>query len=87
SQFTTLPNTKYYNVYTTESAYTNARLQHALMETGNWYGDDAYFVFSSYPWFLRGGLSDSGNAGVFYYSRFDGGSSTYYGSRLSVTIN
>jgi len=88
SQFTTLPNTKYYNVYTTESDYTNAGLQHALTETKNWYGVNSYFVNSNGPWFLRGGYYDnSTSAGVvnFYYNA--GYSRTNVGCRLSVTIN
>jgi len=88
SQFTTLPNTKYYNVYTTESDYTNAGLQHALTETKGWYGDTANFVNSSNPWFLRGGpFGLAGDAGVFYFDRINGRSKSTYGSRLSVTIN
>ena len=88
SQFTTLPNTKYYNVYTTKSDYTNAGLQHALEETKNWYGDIAIFVSSIDPWFNRGGVCGyPGNAGVFYFGRNSGGSGTPLGSRLSVTIN
>jgi len=87
-QFTTLPNAKYYNVYTTESAYTTAGLQHALTETKNWYGDSAYFVSSYNPWFNRGGYySSAGSAGVFLFGYSNGTSSAYYGSRLSVTIN
>ena len=44
------PDSKYYNLYTDNSSYTG----HALTETKNWYSDIAYFVSSSYPWFLRG---------------------------------
>ena len=88
SQFTTLPNTKYYNVYTTESDYTNAGLQHALTETNNWYGGNAGFVNSYSPWFLRGGeYSRAGSACVFAFGISFGNSNTSYGSRLSVTIN
>ena len=87
-QFTTLPNTKYYNVYTTESAYTSAGLQHALIETKNWYGDRSYFVRSAYPWFGRGGdFSSSSYAGVFSLDNLAGNGRTSRGCRLSVTIN
>ena len=88
SQFTTLPNTKYYNVYTTTSDYTNAGLQHALTETAGWYGDSANFVRSNNPWFYRGGYySNPGFAGVFYFNYHIGNSGPHFGSRLSVTIN
>jgi len=88
SQFTTLPNTKYYNVYTTESDYTSAGLQHALAETKNWYGDTALFVNSSYPWFERGGAFNSSYyAGVFHCIIVTGRSTVGSGSRFSATIN
>ena len=64
SGFSSLPDTKYYNNYT-ETSYTG----HALTETKNWYSDYAYFVDSSFPWFVRGGSrNDSTNAGVFSFS-------------------
>ncbi len=44
------PDSKYYNLYTDNSLYTG----HALTETAGWYSDIAYFVSSSFPWFLRG---------------------------------
>ena len=44
------PDSKYYNLYTDNSSYTG----HALTETAGWYSDIAYFVSSSFPWFLRG---------------------------------
>ena len=64
----TFPDSKYYNLYT-GSSYTG----HALTETKNWYSDDASFVSSSYPWFIRGGYSSfNTSAGVFYFHRNDG---------------
>ena len=62
------PDSKYYNLYT-GSSYTG----HALTETKNWYSDDASFVSSSYPWFIRGGYSSyNTSAGVFYFHDNDG---------------
>ena len=87
-QYTTLPNTKYYNVYTTESDYTNAGLQHAMTETSGWYGDNAGFLSFFQVWLKRGGVyNDSDNAGVFEFSRDNasGSASTNNGSRASLT--
>jgi len=79
---------KYYNLYTTESDYTSSGLHHALTETSGWYGDNAGFVNSYFPWFHRGGsYSSTGYAGVFGCSSGTGGSLTNYGSRFSATIN
>ncbi len=51
-----------------------SHLGDALGETAGWYGDFAYFVSSSYPWFERGGYYDGGgNAGVFYFLYDTGG--------------
>ena len=67
------PESKYYNKYTTSSNYTTGGLQHALIETQNWYSDYAYFVNSNIPWFVRGGIYyDSSSAGVFNFN-YDAG--------------
>ena len=59
---------KYYDVYT-----GNGKLGDATKETQGWNDDYAYFVHSSYPWFLRGGyFYDSGYAGVFGFLNDNG---------------
>ena len=86
------PESKYYNSYTntgtTSSPVTNYTndMQHALMETKRWYSDDALFVSSSDPWFVRGRYyDDSSVAGVFSFN-FDGGyASSYRSVRLVIT--
>ena len=76
-----LPDSKYYNNYT-GSSYTG----HALTETKNWYSDNANFVDSSHPWFLRGGYySDSANAGVFNFYYFSGNLYSSVSSRLVIS--
>ena len=38
-------------------------------QISSWYADEAFFVYSSYPWFLRGGAHyDGSEAGVFDFS-------------------
>ena len=82
------PNSKYYNSYTTSTNYTTANLQHALIETKNWFGDSANFVIGNNPWFKRGGYYyDGSDAGVFYYFLNNGISYSYNGSRSSLIIN
>ena len=74
------PDSKYYNLYT-GSSYTG----HALTETKNWYSDNASFVSTRSPWFIRGGsYVYSTRAGVFSFSS-DGGSSSSYSSRLVIS--
>ena len=76
------PDSKYYNLYTDDSSYTG----HALTETARWYNDDEYFVESSFPWFLRGGIYHDGiDAGVFTFSNSSGSSDSYYSSHFAIT--
>ena len=81
SGFSSLPDTKYYNNYT-ETSYTG----HALTETKNWYSDNADFVVSSYPWFVRGGFcSYDATAGVFNFHYGMGYPDNIYSSRLVIS--
>ena len=81
SGFSGLPDTKYYNNYT-GSSYTG----HALTETKNWYSDDADYVISIDPWFLRGGHFNRGtNAGVFNFIYNSGYLHARNSSRFVIT--
>ncbi len=53
----------------------------------NWYGDNSYFVDSTYSWFYRGGGVDAGViAGQFNFGNSIGGSYTGGGFRLVLTV-
>lgn len=72
SGFTTLPDSKYYDNYTTTDSLTACNggicYGHGLSEVSNWYRDSDLFVFGSGPWFLRGGDYYGGSdAGSFYF--------------------
>ena len=86
---TSTPLAKYYDSYTYYNSgksnvsgstiYTRGRLGDATREmaptgtSGNWYSDFAYFPYSDYSWFVRGGRYDEGTyAGAFYFSSRDG---------------
>ena len=84
--FTSQPDSKYYDNYTTTSALTACNggicYGHGLSEVRNWYDDSAYFVNDSLPWFIRGGYYDSGSyAGAFNFNDFDGDASYFYAAR------
>jgi len=83
-----VPDTKYYNLYTTEEEYKNAELQHAMFETSGWYKDSANFIDINYKWVARGG-NYLGNvmSGIFSFTREDGYGHTNKGSRSTLTIN
>ncbi len=95
--FSSAPDAKYYDKYTygtSETTHGRGKLGDATKETlktygnstGGWYNDYAYFVYSSYSWFQRGGDSYAGsNAGVFFFYRNNGGSASY-GSARAVLI-
>ena len=74
---TPFPNTKYYDLYaygTSNSDYTRRILGDATGEVNGWYGDIAHFVYSDYPWFVRGRSGGGGpsRAGVFTFDGFYG---------------
>ena len=81
SGFSSLPDEKYYNNYTV-LGYSS----HALTETQEWYWDAAIYVESGYPWYSRGGMFlDSSGAGVFYFSKANGGPGNFSSSRLVIS--
>ena len=86
SGFSSMPDSKYYNKYTKSSNYTTGGLQHALIETQNWYSGNASFVNSIYPWFIRGGFYyNSSDAGVFSFNSYFGSAGSDYSVRLVIT--
>ena len=67
---------EYATAYTGTSASSAYKPGDATYETSGWHGDSANFVYSSYPFFVRGGYYNDGSvAGVFYFNRNDGYSS------------
>ena len=75
SEFLTMPESKYYNKYTSSIASNacngNECLSHALSETEKWYNDANTLVDEQLPWMVRGGYYNTINtaAGVFYYAK------------------
>ena len=86
------PESKYYNSYTNTgdnaspvTNYTND-MQHALIETKNWYSDSAGFVNSNFTWFMRGGgYYGSSGAGVFRFGNNNGNAYSDVSVRLVIT--
>ena len=63
-----------------------SHLGDATGETAGWYDDDAYFVNSSYPWFMRGGFYGVGDyAGVFCFHTGTGGDGYSYAFRVVLS--
>ena len=75
---------------TDQTAYNRARLGDAAGEvvvssTTAWNNDYAYFVYSSYPWFLRGGYYSNGSlAGVFFFNYYYGNSNSLASARAAL---
>ena len=80
----------YGTTYKDQTAYNRARLGDAtgevVVSSGTaWNNDYAHFVYSSRPWFLRGGHYYGGsNAGVFFFNRNDGASINNYSARAAL---
>ncbi len=93
AEFTSIPTTKYYDMYKYNQSYTiqsRGKLGDATKETlnsfgsttGGWYSDDASFPYYNSSWFLRGGRYYDGSvAGIFAFSNGYGGSDSGYSTR------
>lgn len=75
SGFTSAPESKYYDAYTSTTTTTACNggicYGQALSETSGWYSDTTYFVIEDFPWFMRGNQTcddDYDNGGVFYFN-------------------
>lgn len=77
--FTTIPSSKYLNVYNTESDYLSNNLQHALFETSELFNaSTSNFVTSDNVWLTRNNLFD--------YNNCSGVNNTSVGSRSILVI-
>ena len=89
--FSSQPNSKYYDDYTTTNSLTACNggicYGHGLSEVRGWYGDSDGFVRASGPWFKRGGNCDSGSvAGSFNFSRDNGNASLGRAARSVLVV-
>ena len=85
SGFEVMPESKYYNKYTSDNIMTacngNECLSHGLSETAGWYNDARTMVSEEYPWLLRGGgYTYSPSAGVFVFDTWGLGDANSYSS-------
>ena len=84
------PTEKYYDLYTTTDKLTacggSICYGHALSETSSWYGDYAYFVSASDPWFLRSGAYFNGAGAGAFYSDYGYGDASIGDSWRSVLV-
>ena len=90
--FTSQPDSKYYDNYTTTSALTACNggicYGHGLSETLAWYRDTTSFVSDSYPWFRRGGsCHDRSNAGAFYFNHVNGAANSGAAARSVIVYD
>ena len=92
SGFILMPESKYYNKYTSDdmsiACNGNECLSHGLTEVRWWYNDGHTFSNEEYPWIARGGsYSDNVGSGIFYFQPFiTGGQHEYAPFRLVATI-
>jgi len=90
SGFSSLPEEKYYDNYTTDNATTACDGElcygHALRETAGWYSDIQGIVNSRQPWFYRGSYySHIQSAGVFASDTNTGIGNALYSFRVVIT--
>ena len=87
--FSELPDSKYYDKYTTTDAITACNggvcYGHALSETSGWYDDYRNMLGPTTPWAHRGGMFYSAaSAGIFSFSYNAGGTSGYKTIRITL---
>ena len=90
--FSSKPDSKYYDDYTTDNSLTACNggicYGHALSETANWYSDYAFFASSSDPWVICGGGPDYGaGAGVFSLVGAKGGGSANVNGSFRLVLS
>ena len=87
SGFSTFPDSKYYNLYTTTSV-NNTNIGDALYETNGWNDDSNTFVKSSSPFLVRGhNYSGASEAGIFRFIGSSGsGGSGNSSFRVCLTV-
>ena len=82
------PESKYYDIYkygTSSGDYTRYHLGDATTETKGWNGDYTSFVYSGFPWFLRGGYYGAGTyADVFASGNSGGHAYSGYSARATL---
>ena len=88
SQLVNETNREYVTAYDGTDVDTDYKQGDATKETKGWNGDNAYFVVSLNPFFLRGGFYfDTSDAGVFnFYDLGSGSSSSDYGFRVCLAV-
>ena len=89
--FSSQPNSKYYDDYTATNSLTACNggicYGHGLSEVRGWYGDYAYFVYDSHPWFIRGGYYSNGSyAGSFNFNYNNGNAVNYWAARSVLVV-
>ena len=78
---------KFVTVYTGDDETTDYKLGDATYETSGWHSDNANFVYSDYPFFVRGGNYINGtNAGVFSFNRNRGSSNSNNSFRMCLAV-
>ena len=101
SGFTTFPEVKYYDAYpygTSMTTYNRGKLGDATKEMGpfytinynfraSWYESYANFVYSNFPWIIRGGRCNGGvESGIFSFNYAIGASSSLVTFRIVFAI-
>ncbi len=91
SSFTDGTSDAYSTAYDTAVAETGYKYGDATYETSGWHSDDAVFVNSYVPFFLRGGYRNSSatDSGIFYFSVSSGGNGvgdSTYSFRLALVM-
>lgn len=84
-----IPDSKYYDLYTTDSFSTIYKKGDATFETEDWYSNGYVMSLdSNSPWISRGSGPSSDDFGIFSYYKSGGGAPAryYYNSSFRIVI-
>ena len=90
SGFVSMPESKYYDKYTSSDPLTacdgSVCLSHSISETNEWYGNPNTMIDDQYQWMISSGGYANSNVGIFRYGHMGGGIHYDYSFRLVATI-
>lgn len=85
ADFSSTPDAKYYDFYSSSVSVFTPYVSHALGETAGWNGDGSVTITGDSPWYMRGGFPDSKTeAGIFSYGVTSGYMGSYATFRLAL---
>jgi len=83
TNFTNIPiSNNDYNLYYENTFILGDATKELSLENGIWYNNNANYISSTNNWFIRGGIANVNNSGIFYYNATTDIVSQYISTRI-----